>query len=182
MDQERMMHQLKDIFKWSGELVLKGLYHASYSSYDWGAMQSLIMAKSRAATGHQDWEKFMASPENKELKTFYTNEVNLDQLKTYLKGYGVGFALKEKDDKTLLVFKAKDQAVVTQAFEDLVKDLTTPGQAKALNKRLLKTPKNMSLKEKLAYQTAKVKESIKLREAQAIKAPRKATRQEVGKS
>lgn len=180
MDQERAAHQLKEFFKLTGELFLKGLYHASQGGVT-GFEHYLMSKTNRPMLGEQDWDKFMASPDQKELKTFYAQELNVEQLKAYLKDYGIGFALKEGENHRMkLVFHAKDQALVTQAFDDLVKDLTTPDKAQDLTKKLLKTPKNMSFEEKLAYQTAKVKDTIQL--AKATQAPRKAVKNEVVKS
>lgn len=182
MDQERAGQQLKEFFRLTGELFLKALYQGSHLGLE--GFQAYLMSRSQQPmTGQQDWDKFMASPDHKELKTFLSHELNVEQLTKYLKAYGIAFSLKEQDNgRTLLSFMAKDQALVTQVFDDLIKDLTSPDKGRRLNQKLLKTPKNMSLEEKIAYKKRVTREAIKLNKDKAIKAPRKGNREEVVKS
>lgn len=182
MDQERAGQQLKEFFRLTGELVLKALYQGSHMGLE-GFQTYLISRRQKAMTGQQDWDEFMASPDHKELKTFFSHELNVEQLTNYFKDYGIAFSLKEQDKgRTLLSFAAKDQSLVIQVFDDLIRDLTTPDKGEKLNQKLLKTPKNMSLEEKIAYKRRVTKESVKRNKEKAIKAPRKASREEVVKS
>lgn len=176
MEQEQARRHLTDAFKMTGELFFKLLYLAITKSVE--GYQYYLERKTAAIRGEQSWEDFLASPDAKELKTFLKNELNLATLTQYLKDYGIDFALREKgEDKVQLLFKQKDTALLTQIFDDVIKDLTQPTKGQRLNRYLLKSPKNMTPEEKLAYHAKQVKEKVALKAS-----PKKAESLEVSKS
>lgn len=157
MDQERMLYKVHDVGKLTGEFLLKTLAFMVESGRDkyvsWSADKHYI--------GETEWDKFMATSSEKDVKTFLSNEVNLGKVKSYLEEYRIGFTTRdEPNGKVSLAFEVKNHAFVETAFEQLTRDLTNPEKIKEVNQRLLKTPKNISFEDKLAYYQAKTAKEI----------------------
>ncbi|MGT2755755.1 DUF3801 domain-containing protein [Streptococcus ovuberis] len=183
MDQEKTVRQLKENARATGEFILKAIYFFTTRRFD--GFQQTLMDRTKHLRGEQDWGSFMGTPEAKELKTFLNHEVNIDALKKHLKTYGVAFAMRETEaGKIQLLFQQKDVAILTQVFDDLIKQLTDKSAGKQLNARLLRPNNAQSLEDKLAYQTQRVQDRIALKQAldSAKKVSRRAEVSEVSKS
>lgn len=158
MEQERTIFQVKDASKLTGEMLLKMLAYMVEYMTDQGQK---YMKRQRYG-GETQWDQFIASDSAKEVRTFLSNEVNLDKLKDYLEEYKIGFATQTlKDNRVMLAFEVKNEALVKEAYEKFLLDLTNPKEGTKLNQELLKRPENMSFEEKLEYlqklQDAKIK-------------------------
>lgn len=157
MEQERVLYKIQDISKFTGELFLKTLAFMVESGRDKYAGWPV----DKHYTGETEWDKFMATSSEKDVKTFLSHEVNLNQVKRYLEDYKIGFTVRdEPNGKVSLAFEVKNHAFVEKAFEQLTRDLTHPEKVKKVNQRLLKTPKKMSFEERLAYYQAKTAKEI----------------------
>ena len=158
MEQERTIYQLKDVSKVTGETLLKALAYILETTND--------KIKHRMANKHfageTKWNRFMTTDSKKEVKTFLNNEVNLEKLKDYLREYKIGFASQKlKNNRVMLAFEVKNEALVKEAYEKFLTDLTNPKESTKLNQELLKRPENMIFEEKLEHlqklQDAKIK-------------------------
>lgn len=157
MEQERTLYKLSDVVKLTGELLLKQMAFMVESGRD----QYASWSADKHYTGETEWDNFMATSSEKDVKTFLSNEVNLSQLKRYLEEYRIGFTTRnEPNGKVSLAFEVKNHAFVVNAFEQLTRDLTNSEKVRELNQRLLKNPKNMSFEDKLAYYQAKTAKEI----------------------
>ena len=166
MEQERTIFQVKDVSKLTGEMLLKMLAYMVEYMTDQGQK---YMKRQRYGAETR-WNQFMASDSAKEVKTFLSNEVNLDKLKAYLEEYKIGFATQAlKDNRVMLAFEVKNKELVKKAYEQFLTDLTSPQETKNLNQELLKSPENMNLEEKITH--FKVQEQVKI-QAVAEKAPK----------
>lgn len=166
MEQERTIFQVKDVSKLTGEMLLKMLAYMVEYMNDQGQRYM----KQQRYGAETRWNQFMASDSAKEVKTFLSNEVNLDKLKTYLEEYKIGFATQNlKDNRVMLAFEVKNKELVKEAYERLLTNLTSPQDTKKLNQDLLKSPENMNLEEKINH--FKVQEQVKI-QAAVQKAPK----------
>jgi hypothetical protein len=166
MEQERTIFQVKDVSKLTGEMLLKMLAYMVEYMNDQG-QKYMNRQRFNAETR---WNQFMASDNAKEVKTFLSNEVNLDKLKDYLEEYKIGFATQNlKDNRVMLAFEVKNKELVKEAYERFLTNLTSPQDTKKLNQDLLKSPENMNLEEKITH--FKVQEQVKI-QAAVQKAPK----------
>lgn len=157
MDQERIGIKVADIYKMTGEMVLKAMYYAM----EYSASQLKAFEENKTFTGETNWNKFLATAETKHFETFLTSEINTERLTEYLKGYNVGFTIKENDNGTsTIAIDAKNVKALEESFKGVINDLTNPEKAQNLQERLVKTTKTMTVKEKLSYYTKKVKEEM----------------------
>ena len=86
------------------------------------------------------------------------SEVNSERLEEYLKGYDVGFSIKDNGNGTSTVaIDAKNVQALEASFKGVINDLTDPNKAEKLKENLVKSPKNMTVNEKLAYYKKQVK-------------------------
>lgn len=166
MEQERTIFQVKDVSKLTGEMLLKMLAYMVEYMNDQGQKYM----NRRRFNAETRWNQFMASDNAKEVKTFLSNEVNLDKLKDYLEEYKIGFATQNlKDNRVMLAFEVKNKELVKEAYERFLTNLTSPQDTKKLNQDLLKSPENMNLEEKITH--FKVQEQVKI-QAAVQKAPK----------
>ncbi|MGT2906522.1 DUF3801 domain-containing protein [Streptococcus dentiloxodontae] len=147
MDQEQIARRMLDLGKFTGEVFLKSMLYVANEGKDFARD---VIANRRFA-GETSWNKLAAAKGQNDIKTFLSSEMNLNQLKKYMKELHIGVAFEKRPDgKVDMLFKAKDRALVEKAFERTVDQLTTPGEGQKLTQRLAKSPQNMSLEDKLA--------------------------------
>lgn len=164
MDDERVIRQMGRFGTVTGEVMLKMLFHATNA----GLQLYLVKQNNRTFRGEADWFKFIQTSDSKDVKEFLKSEINLDAFKKELKRYGIGFAFKDQGDgKMLFVYHFKDKALVEQALSNVIKQLThTP---KDLSMKLVKTPKNMSVTEKIQYYKKEGQKLSQTKTKEAIK-------------
>lgn len=146
MDEERVVAQVTRTGIVTGEFLLKSLYLASKTA-------SRILSEYRANRvfhGETEWNAFLTTSGKKEIQEFLTNEVNLTALKKELERYGIGFAFKENGDgTTTLLYDFKNQEIVKSALTRILSDIQKNPQE--FVRKVMKTPRNMTPKEKTAY-------------------------------
>ncbi|MDN5469875.1 MAG: hypothetical protein L0I49_03050 [Lactococcus raffinolactis] len=146
MNDERIVSQVTHVGKVSGDFLLKALWLLIEKSSSYVAYKNT----NKVYVGNTNWNKFLASSGDKDIKTFLTSEVNLDLLKAELERYKLPFSYYEpKAGEVALCFDVRNTKIVETAMQGLLKDLTT--DPKALNKRVLQTPKKMKPNEKIRY-------------------------------
>ena len=146
MNDERIVSQVIHAGKVSGDFLLKTLWLLIEKSSSYVAYRN----SNKVYVGDTSWNKFLATSGDKDIKTFLTSEVNLDLLKTELNRYKLPFSYYEpKAGEVALCFDVRNTKIVETAMQGLLKDLTT--DPKALNKRVLQTPKKMKPNEKIRY-------------------------------
>lgn len=153
MDEERVVAQVTRTGVVTGAFLLKGLYLASKTAVT-------IFSEYRANRvfhGETEWNKFLATSGRKEIQEFLTNEVNLAAFKAELERYGVGFAFKHNGDgTTTLVFDFKNKSIVETALGRVLSNIQK--DPKEFVRKVMKTPKTMTPKEKTAYYSQKLKQ------------------------
>ena len=171
MEQERVGMKIADVYKLTGELFLKALYYAIENGY-----QSVkTYAENKTFSDKTNWNQFMATKETKHFETFLNSEVNSERLEEYLKGYDVGFSIKDNGNGTSTVaIDAKNVQALEASFKGVINDLTDPNKAEKLKENLVKSPKNMTVKEKLTYYKKQVKADIKTKNQVKVPTPKKA--------
>lgn len=170
MDQERVGMKVADVYKMTGEMLLKAMYYAMTES------SNLIKNhyENKTYSNEVNWNKFMETKETKHFETFMNSEVNTERLKEYLKGYDVGFSIKDNENGTsTIAIDAKNVQALEASFKGVINDLTDPNKAEQLTNKLLKTPQNMTIQEKLAYYKKQVKAEIKAKDQVKAKTPKK---------
>ncbi|MGT2910679.1 DUF3801 domain-containing protein [Streptococcus cameli] len=146
MNEEIVVQQLFRGSLLAGEVVMKSFYMATVKAHEIHSMR----ASNHIPFKETSWKKMLATAGQKDVQEFMTNYVNLAAFKDELKKYGVGFAFKEQEDgKTLLMYHFKNKAIVERALSDVL--LNIQDKPRDFTKKVLKTPKNMTVKEKLAY-------------------------------
>lgn len=170
MEQERVAMKIADVYKLSGELILKAMYYAIEEARN----RSSISAENMMFTGETNWNQFMATRETKHFETFMTSEVNSERLTEYLKGYDVGFSIKDNGNGTsTIAIDSKNVKALEASFKGVINDLTNDN-GKELSERLVKSLKNMTISEKINYYKKRVKAEIKTKVKLKDKAPKKA--------
>lgn len=96
MDQERVGMKVADVYKLSGEFLLKALYYAIEEGYQ----KVKIHMENKTFVDQTKWNQFLATKETKHFETFLTSEINSKRLEEYLKRYHVGFAIQDNKDGT----------------------------------------------------------------------------------
>lgn len=157
MDEERVVAQVTRAGLVTGEFLLKGLYLASRTAFN-------LLEKhqaNRVFSGEAKWNTFLATSSRKDIQEFLTNEVNLSAFKKELERYGIGFAFKENGDgTTTLVYDFKNQEIVKSALTRVLSSIQK--NPKEFTRKVMKTPKNMTPKEKTTYYSQFVKRDSKL--------------------
>lgn len=157
MDQERIGMKIADVYKMSGELLLKTMYYALEEAYK----RANNNAENRVFYDETNWNKFLATKETKHFETFLNSELNSERLREYLKGYGIGFSIKDNGNGTsTIVIDAKNIKALENSFKGVINDLTDPTKTEKINQKLTNSPKNMSLREKIAYYKKQVKNDV----------------------
>lgn len=160
MDEERVVAQVTRAGLVTGEFLLKGLYLASRTTFH-------LLEKHRSNRvfyGEAEWNAFLATRGQKDIQEFLTNEVNLTAFKKELERYGVGFAFKEnRDGTTTLVYDFKNKEIVATALTKVLSAIQK--NPKEFIKKVMKTPKNMTPKEKAAYFASEMKKDGNLSQA-----------------
>ena len=170
MDQERVGMKVGEVYKLTGELMLKALYYAMENGYQTIKSHS----ENKVFSDKTNWNQFMATKETKHFETFLNSEVNSERLEEYLKGYDVGFSIKDNGNGTSTVaIDAKNVQALEASFKGVINDLTDPNKAEKLKENLVKSPKNMTVTEKLAYYKKQVKAEIKAKAKVQAKTPKK---------
>ncbi|CAM3191516.1 hypothetical protein [Streptococcus dysgalactiae] len=170
MEQERVAMKVADVYKITGELILKAIYYAMEET----ASRLQTHAETETFTGETKWNRFMATSETKHFETFLTSEVNSERLQEYLKNYDVGFSIKNNGNGTsTIAIDAKNVQALEASFKGVINDLTDKHKAEKLTKNLLKTPKNMTVNEKIAYYKKQVKAEIQAKAKVNVKTPKK---------
>lgn len=171
MDQERIGMKVADIYKLTGEMLLKSMYYALEESYH----KLNHYLENKTYTDKTNWNQFMATKDTKHFETFLNSELNTERLEEYLKGYNVGFSIMDnKDGTSTVAIDAKNVQALEASFKGVINDLTEPEKAEKLTKNLIKTPKTMNLKEKLIYYKKKVTAEIKAKDKVKTPTPKKA--------
>lgn len=170
MEQEQVAMKVADVYKLTGEFLLKSLYYA----IEEGQARFNRHIENKTFTDSTNWNQFMATNETKHFETFMNSEVNTERLSDYLKDYGVGFSIKDNGNGTsTIAIDAKNVQALEASFKGVINDLTDPAKSEKLVNKLLKTPKNMTVNEKLAYYKKKVKAEVKAKEQVKTQAPKK---------
>lgn len=155
MDEERVVGQIGRMSYVTGEIALKTLFIFAEKLFEQRRLRGTSMPI--LPTGQLKWDVFMSSPGAKELKEFLTNEVNLSALRTELAKYGIGFAFRRHSDGTTsLAYDFRNRAIVEKALSNFLASIRKNPQE--FTKRTLKTPKNMTPKEKIAYYSKQMKQ------------------------
>ncbi|KXT75176.1 hypothetical protein STRDD10_00412 [Streptococcus sp. DD10] len=156
MEEQQIIVQMGRASMVTGELIFKLLYFAFSKGYEWYKDRGANMQ----FTGEADWNKFMATADQKEVQKLLSNEVNLEALKRELGQYGIGFSFYTHDGgATTLAFNLKDKSIVEHAFKDLLDGIKR--DPVGFNERNLKTEKNRTPEEKLKYYKQMEQEKIK---------------------
>ncbi|HEL0020205.1 TPA: hypothetical protein TT917_001559 [Streptococcus equi subsp. zooepidemicus] len=175
MEQERVAMKVADVYKVTGELILKAMYYAMEET----ASRLQAHAETKTFTRETNWNRFMATSETKHFETFLNSEVDSERLEDYLKGYEVGFSIKDNRNGTsTIAIDAKNVQALEASFKGVINDLTDPNKAEKLKENLVKSPKNMTVTEKLAYYKKQVKAEIKAKAKIKAKTPKKALAKE----
>lgn len=170
MEQEQVAMKVVNVYRLTGELLLKAMYYAIEESYQ----KVKEFSENQTFTDKTNWNKFMATAETKHFETFLTSEINSERLEEYLKGYNVGFSIMDnKDGTSTVAIDAKNVQALEASFKGVINDLTKPEKAEKLTKNLIKTPKTMTLKEKLTYYKKKVTAEIKAKDKVKTPMPKK---------
>ncbi|BCP62932.1 hypothetical protein SUT380_21200 (plasmid) [Streptococcus parasuis] len=171
MDQERAGMKVSEVYKVTGEFILKALYYAIENGYQ--KIQN--NRENKVFSDKTNWNQFMATKETKHFETFMNHEVNTERLEQYLKGYDVGFSIKDNRNGTsTIAIDAKNVKALEASFKGIINDLTNPNKAEKLSYNLVKSPKNMTVKEKLTYYKKQVKADIKAKNQVKVPTPKKA--------
>lgn len=178
MEQERVAMKVADVYKLTGELLLKAMYYAMEET----TSRFKSYSENKTYTKEVNWNQFMATSETKHFEDFMTSEVNSNRLREYLESYGVGFSIKEHSNGTSTVaIDAKNVQVLEKSFKGVINDLTDLNKAEKLTKNLIKSPKNMTIQEKLAYYKKQVQTEIQAKEQVKAPTPKKVlTKEEKG--
>lgn len=175
MDQEQVGMKIANVYKLTGEFFLKALYYAIENGYQYVKTHS----ENKVFSDKTNWNQFMATKETKHFETFLNSEVNSERLEEYLKGYDVGFSIKDNGNGTsTIAIDAKNVQALEASFKGVINDLTDPNKAEKLKENLVKSPKNMTVSEKLAYYKKQVKAEIKAKAKVKAKTPKKAIAKE----
>lgn len=165
MEQEQTLFQLKNIGKGTGEVILKGLLACLEKSKEEGESITNLLSKN----GETNWNRFLNSTSEKEIKRFKTSEVNLSNLKEYLKKYGVKFSVKHLEGNEIaLAFEAKNRDIIRDAFEKIVSDVVKTPEAEKSNEvisNLVTDPKALPFEERLKKAKEETAQKIMLHEA-----------------
>ncbi|HEN0272616.1 TPA: DUF3801 domain-containing protein [Streptococcus agalactiae] len=165
MEQEQTLFQLKNIGKGTGEVILKGLLACLEKSKEEGESITNLLSKN----GEMNWNRFLNSTSEKEIKRFKTSEVNLSNLKEYLKKYGVKFSVKHLEGNEIaLAFEAKNRDIIRDAFEKIVSDVVKTPEAEKSNEvisNLVTDPKALPFEERLNKAKEETAQKIMLHEA-----------------
>ncbi|MGZ7242382.1 hypothetical protein ACXWPN_09735, partial [Streptococcus pyogenes] len=73
-----------------------------------------------------------------------------------------------------IAIDAKNVKALEASFKGIINDLTNPDKAEKLSYNLVKSPKNMTVKEKLTYYKKQVKADIKAKNQVKVPTPKKA--------
>ncbi|HEN7064408.1 TPA: DUF3801 domain-containing protein [Streptococcus agalactiae] len=165
MEQEQTLFQLKNIGKGTGEVILKGLLACLEKSKEEGESITNLLSKN----GETNWNRFLNSTSEKEIKRFKTSEVNLSNLKEYLKKYGVKFSVKHLEGNEIaLAFEAKNRDIIRDAFEKIISDVVKTPEAEKSNEvisNLVTDPKALPFEERLNKAKEETAQKIMLHEA-----------------
>lgn len=162
MEQEQTLYKIKDVSKLTGELFLKILFYMTETIQD----RIQTYQANKTFVGETNWNKFMATDAPKEIKQFRSEEMNLERLKEYLNDYQIGFSVREMPDSTMtLAFETKNKAMVEQAFSDTLEAVVEPDKLAKVSQKLVKTPENMNVKERLAYYQEQSRAAIQAKQA-----------------
>jgi len=158
MDQERIGMKVADIYKLTGEMLLKSMYYALEESYH----KLNHYLENKTYTDKTNWNQFMATKETKHFETFLNSELNSERLEEYLKQYEVGFSIKDNGNGTsTIAIDAKNVQALEASFKGVINDLTDPTKAEKINEKIINSSKNMNLKQKIAYYKQQVKRDMK---------------------
>ena len=172
MNQEQIGLKLGDVSRVTGELILKALAYMVENGAD--KIQTAYDNRS-SLKGEIKWEQLLNADTKKEVIQFRQEEVNLDRLKEQLQKDNVRFAFKKEEGVHTLLFEAKNTALVKQALETIIDNLTNPAKAQKFNQMILKSPKNMSIEERLQYYKQEGRAQIaklQAERAKKLKAPK----------
>lgn len=162
MNQEQALYKISDVAKLSGEFLLKALFYMVTDAAD--GVTNLLPKKGVGSEQH--YYKFMATEGSKMVETFKASELHVTTLKSYLEQFGVTFAMKEQENgQKLLVFEAKDKALVAEAFSQTLDKLTNDKGAKELVDELAVKPRPMNLEERIQYLEAEEARAIAMDKA-----------------
>lgn len=157
MDQEQIAMKVIDIYKLSGELLIKSLYYSLEQDYK--NVKNYVNNKDFHK--QTNWNKFLATKETKHFETFMNSELNSERLKKYLKEYGIGFSIKDnKNGTSTIAIDAKNIKALENSFKGVINDLTDPTKSEKMIQKLTNSPKNMNLKDKITYYKKQVKRDI----------------------
>ena len=157
MDQDRIVYQLANGAKLTGETFLKALWAMAQHAHD----KYQYKQNNQTFVGETNYNKFMATNTEKDSVDFKNSELHLDKLKGYLNDYGIGFTFcrnKGAETQTLL-FEVKNKALVERSVEKAIADITK--NPKAATDKLAKTAGDRTVSEKIAYFKNAIKSKTK---------------------
>lgn len=102
---------------------------------------------------------------------FLQQNVNLNQLKTYLDGIGLPFAFKEVSGGTNFYFKIKDENLAYQALEKIFKHITKNPADFA--KKVVQNPRKMTFEQRLKYASEQKQFKGEIKKTPSVIAPSK---------
>lgn len=72
------------------------------------------------------------------------------------------------DSTMTLAFETKNKAMVEQAFSDTLEAVVEPDKLAKVSQKLVKTPENMNVKERLAYYQEQSRAAIQAKQATQV--------------
>lgn len=147
MEQDRMLYQITNVSKITGELVLKAFWAMTQHMYE----KHQYNQKNKSFSGETNYNRFMATNTDKEIKNLNVTEAHLEKLKNYLESFGIGFTTKKTkgQEGQDLIFEVKNKAIVERSLEKVLQDMTR--NPKKVADQIAKKPGDRSISEKIAY-------------------------------
>ncbi|AXG40806.1 MULTISPECIES: DUF3801 domain-containing protein [Enterococcus] len=101
---------------------------------------------------------------------FLSQKVDLNKVREHLGKHNISFAFEEDPNGVRLYFKVKDERMIAQALQPIIKEAAA--DLGSFSKKVLKKPGTMSFKEKVAYaQKHQSKYQGSIKKAPTVKAP-----------
>lgn len=147
MEQDRVVFQLSNASKVTGETILKALWSIIQYAHE----KHEYNKNNQNFIGETNYNQFMATNTNKDMLILENKDIHIGKLKEYLNEKGIGFTTKAGAEKgtTTLLFDVKNKILVEGTVDKVIKELTSNPQ-KAVEKLGKKFP-TRTVAEKIAY-------------------------------
>lgn len=151
MEQEKVVNTITV----AGKVTLKAILTACYLVAKELSDRASYQKVNQTFMGETRLYQFLATKSPKAMERLLTSEVHLEKLKHYLEANHVGFSYQVQEDETLLIFEAKNKALVRNALEATLNEVTkTDDNLTKFGHRLERKPHDMPPQEKIAYYKA----------------------------